>query len=239
MTGFRHAHLISALRFAILANGSQLELRMTDSTTPATDALSTEAELRDVYAKPAKAVLDKVFPRLDQHSRRFIELSPFFCIGSSRPDGLGDVSPRGGEPGFVYVIDDTHIAFPDRPGNNRLDTLTNIVHHPAVALLFFLPGVEEMLRLNGIASITKDENLMTRFVHDGKRPRSVVLVQTREIYFHCSKALKRSDLWNPDKRLPKGAFPTLGQVARDQFKTLMPAKVIDFALGLDAKKNLY
>jgi uncharacterized protein len=114
-----------------------------------------------------------------------------------------------------------------------------MVHQPAVALLFFLPGVEEMLRLNGLARITTAEALMTRFVHEGKRPRSVVLVETREVYFHYSKALKRSDLWNPNKRLPKGAFPTLGQIARDQFKSLIPAKVIDFALGRDAKKNLY
>lgn len=215
---------------------------MTDTTPTApssADMLSTEPGLRDIYARPAKPVVEKVFPNLDQHSRRFIELSPFFCIGSSRADGLGDVSPRGGEPGFVHAIDDTHIAFPDRPGNNRLDTLGNILHQPAVALLFFLPGVEEMLRLNGIASITKDETLMARFLYEDKRPRSVVLVETREVYFRCSKALKRSDLWNPDKRLPKGAFPTLGQIARDQFKSLIPAKVIDFALGRDAKKNLY
>lgn len=215
---------------------------MTD-TTPAAPisggTLSTEDGLRAIYTPPAKPVIDKVFPRLDQHSRRFIELSPFFCIGSSRPDGLGDVSPRGGEPGFVHALDDTHIAFPDRPGNNRLDTLGNITQRPAVGLLFFLPGVEEMLRLNGIATITTEESLMMRFVHEGKRPRSVIVVETREVYFHCSKALKRSDLWNPARRLPKGAFPTLGQIARDQFKTLIPAKVIDFALGRDAKKNLY
>lgn len=215
---------------------------MTDSTPAAptsVHALSTEEELRRVYARPARPVLEKVFPHLDRHSRRFIELSPFFCIGSSRPDGLGDVSPRGGEPGFVHALDDTHIAFPDRPGNNRLDTLGNITQRPAVGLLFLLPGVDEMLRLNGIAAITTEESLMGRFVHEGKRPRAVVLVETREVYFHCSKALKRSDLWNPDKRLPKGAFPTLGQIARDQFKTLIPAKVIDFALGRDAKRNLY
>ena len=211
----------------------------TPAAPSSVDTLATETELRDIYVRPAKPVLDKVFLHLDQHSRRFIELSPFFCIGSSRPDGLSDVSPRGGEPGFVQALDDTQIAFPDRPGNNRLDTPTNIVHQPAVALLSFLPGVEEMLWLNGIAKITKDESLMARFIHDGKRPRSVVLVETREIYFHCSKALKRSDLWNPDKRLPKGVFPTLGQIARDQFKSLIPAKVIDFALGRDAKKNLY
>lgn len=203
------------------------------------DRLCDEQGLRDVYAEPAKAVRDKSFPHLDRHSRRYIELSPFFCIGSSRPDGLADVSPRGGEPGFVRAIDDRHLAFPDRPGNNRLDTLTNIVHQPAVGLLFFLPGVDDMLRVNGIAAITTEPEMMETFRHDGKLPRSVVVIETREVYFHCSKALRRSDLWNPDKRLPKGAFPTLGQIARDQFRLLVPAKLIDLALARDAKKNLY
>jgi PPOX class probable FMN-dependent enzyme len=203
------------------------------------NAIETGEGLRAVYARPAKAVREKVFPHLDKHSRRFLELSPFFCIGSAQPNGLGDVSPRGGEPGFVHALDDTHLAFPDRPGNNRLDTLTNIVHQPAVGLLFFLPGVDEMLRINGLASISTREDLMQRFVHGGKRPRSVVVVETREVYFHCSKALRRSDLWNPDKRISRGAFPTLGQIARDQFKLLIPSRVIDFALKQDAKKNLY
>lgn len=201
--------------------------------------LDTEDALRGIYPEPAKAIRDKSFPYLDPHSRHFIELSPFFYIGSSRADGLGDVSPRGGEPGFVHALDDRTLAFPDRPGNNRLDTLTNLVHNSAVGLLFFLPGVHEMLRVNGIAQISTGEALMERFVHDGKRPRSVVVIEVREAYFHCSKALRRSDLWNPDKRIPAGTFPTLGQIARDQFKLLVPAKLIDFALGRDAKKNLY
>jgi uncharacterized protein len=149
------------------------------------------------------------------------------------------VSPRGGEPGFVHALDDGHIAFPDRPGNNRLDTITNILHQPAVGLLFFLPGVQEMLRINGLAAISTEESLMARFVHEGKRPRSVVVIATREVYFHCSKALRRSDLWNPEKHLPRGAFPTLGQIARDQLKLLLPTKLIDFALNQDAKRNLY
>ena len=203
------------------------------------DTIGTEDALRSVYAQPAKAVREKVFPHLDQHSRRFLELSPFFCIGSSQPNGLGDVSPRGGEPGFVHALDDAHIAFPDRPGNNRLDTLTNILHQPAVGLLFFLPGVDEMLRINGLASVSTEEALMRRFLHDGKRPRSVIVIETREVYFHCSKALRRSDLWNPDMRIPRGGFPTLGQIAREQFKLLIPSRVIDFALKQDAKKNLY
>jgi len=199
----------------------------------ATDIVEDAKGLRTLYAEPAKAVADKAFPTLDRHSRRFLELSPFFCISSTRADGLGDVSPRGGEAGFVHALDDTELAFPDRPGNNRLDTLGNIVREPGVGLVFFIPGVDEVLRLNGLARITTREDLMARFTHEGKRPRSVVLIEIREVYFHCSKALRRSDLWNPDKRLPKGGFPTLGQIAKDQFK------LIDFALGQDAKNNLY
>lgn len=201
--------------------------------------LVSEADLRTVYDAPAKAVKDKAFPHFDKHSRHFIALSPFFCIGSSRADGLADVSPRGGEPGHVHVVDDTHLAFPDRPGNNRLDTLVNIVHQPAVGLLFFLPGVDDMLRVNGFASISTDPALMERFRHDGKLPRSVISVAVQEVYFHCSKALRRSDLWNPAKKLAKGTFPSLGKIARDQFGLPVPAKVIDMALAHDAKTNLY
>lgn len=203
------------------------------------DRLTSEDDLRRIYKQPAKAVVAKTFPHLDPHSRRYLELSPFFCLGSSQEDGLGDVSPRGGEPGFVHVLNDTHIAFPDRPGNNRLDTLTNLIHNPAVGLLFFLPGVEEMLRINGIAHLTVQADLMERFRHDNKLPRSVIVIETREVYFHCTKALKRSQLWNPDVQLAKGDFPTLGQISKDQFKTKIPAKVIDLALDRDAKKNLY
>lgn len=201
--------------------------------------LDSEEALRRVYAQPAKAVVEKSFPHLDRHSRRYLELCPFLCIGSHRADGTADVSPRGGEPGFVHALDDTHVAFPDRPGNNRLDTLVNIVNDPAVGLLFFLPGVTDMMRINGTAHVTVAPDLMARFVHDGKPPRSVIVVETREVYFHCSKALLRSDLWNPDKRLPKGAFPSLGRIARDQFGLAVPARLIDLALARDAKTNLY
>jgi len=212
---------------------------MSDSHHHDSVALDSEGALRTVYAEPTRTVIDKCFPRLDPHSRRFLELSPFFCIGSSRADGLGDVSPRSGEPGFVHAVDDTHIAFPDRPGNNRLDTLGNIIHQPAVGMLFFLPGVDDMLRINGLARVTTEPVLMDRFVHDGKPPRSVVLIEVREVYFHCSKALRRSDLWNPEKKLRKGEFPSLGQVVRDQFRLDIAASDIDRALEEDAKTNLY
>lgn len=201
--------------------------------------LDSEAALRRVYAEPSRAVREKSFPALDRHSRRFLELSPFCCIGSHGAEDTGDVSPRGGEPGFVQVLDDRHIALPDRPGNNRLDTLLNIVRHPAVGVLFFLPGVTDMMRINGVAAVTVDPDLMARFVHDGKPPRSVIVVQTREVYFHCSKALLRSELWNPARHVPKGGFPTLGQIARDQSWMRMPAEQIDAALAHDAQTNLY
>jgi len=201
--------------------------------------LKSPADLRRVYREPSAPVRDKALPKIDKHAAHYIALSPFFCIGSSGVDGLADVSPRGGEPGFVHVLDDQHIAFPDRPGNNRLDTLGNITHSSGVGLLFFVPGIDEMLRLNGTASVTTAENLMQRFLHGGKLPRSVVLVEAREVYFHCTKALRRSDLWNPDKRVARSAFPSFGQIAKDQLNSVIPAALIDFALARDAKKNLY
>lgn len=203
------------------------------------DTLKDEAALRTVYRAPSGGAIDKQLPSLEKHSRRFIELSPFLCIGTSRPNGLSDVSPRGGEPGFVYVIDDTHLALPDRPGNNRLDTLVNIVHAPSVGLLFFVPGFEEVLRVNGVAETVTTPDLMKRFEMEGKPPRSVMLIEVREVYFHCTKALRRSQLWNPERHVPRDALPSFGQIFRDQMRSMVPAKLIDMALKKDAKDNLY
>mgnify|MGYP003627474652 FL=1 len=203
------------------------------------DILQNEAALRSVYREPSDGAVNKQLTHIDPHSRHFIELSPFLCIGTSRPDGLADVSPRGGEPGFVHVLDENRLALPDRPGNNRLDTLTNVTHSASVGLLFFLPGFDEMLRVNGVASVSTSPALMERFVVDGKPPRSVLVVDVREVYFHCTKALKRSALWNPDKHVPRDAMPSFGEIMRDQMKLLMPAKIIDMALNKDAEDNLY
>jgi hypothetical protein len=200
--------------------------------------LKTEEALRTVYPDPGQT-RGKVLPMLEQHARAFIGLSPFLCIGTSRPDGLGDVSPRGGEPGFVHVLDDTRLAMPDRPGNNLIDTLSNLAHSPAVGLLFFVPGFEEMLRVNGVAEVTTDPDLMERFVVDGKKPRSVMLIEVREVFFHCTKALKRSGLWDPSKQVPRNAMPSFGQIIRDQMSLDLAPALIDTALEDDAKKNLY
>ncbi len=202
------------------------------------EVLKSEADLRTVYPKPGDGAVQKQLASIDPHSPRFIELSPFLCIGTNRPDGLADVSPRGGKPGFVHVLDDAHLAMPDRPGNNRLDTLTNITLSPAVGLLFFLPGFDEMLRVNGFATTTTAPDLMARFV-DGKAPRSVVMIEVKEVYLHCTKALKRSELWNNGKHVPRDAMPSFGQILRDQMKLAVPAEAIDGALRKDERDNLY
>lgn len=201
--------------------------------------IADEKILREVYPSVSKPVRDKAIDYLDDFALRFISLSPFFCIGSARPDSLADVSPRGGEPGFVHALDAKRLAFPDRPGNNRLDTLTNLMSAPAVGLLFLIPGIDETLRVNGTASVSIDDDLMIRFRVDGKLPRSVIVVDVAEVYLHCSKALKRSDLWNPDKRVARSVLPTWGEMLRSQGRAFVPAKLIDFVIRQDAKRNLY
>lgn len=201
--------------------------------------LKSEAELRTVYPKPGDGAVNKQLDWIDPHSRRFIELSPFLCIGTSRPDGLADVSPRGGEPGFVHILDDRRLAMPDRPGNNRLDTLTNIAHSPSVGLLFFLPGFDEMLRVNGVAETVTTPELMARFTVEGKPPRSVLVIEVKEVYLHCTKALKRSALWSPESHVPRDTLPSFGQMLRDQMNLPVPPAAIDAMLDQDAKDNLY
>ena len=200
--------------------------------------LKSEEALRTVYPDPGQT-RGKVLHVLDPHAKAFIGLSPFLCIGTSRPDGLGDVSPRGGEQGFVHVLDDTHLAMPDRPGNNLIDTLSNITHSPSVGLLFFVPGFEEMLRINGVAETTTEPEMMERFLVDGKKPRSVMMIEVREVFFHCTKALKRSGLWDASKQVPRETMPSFGQIVRDQMKLDVAPALIDTALEDDAKKNLY
>lgn len=201
--------------------------------------IADEKALRELYGAVSKPIRDKAIDHLDAFARQFIALSPLFCIGTGRRDSLADVSPRGGERGHVHVLSTKQLAFPDRPGNNRLDTLTNIVHEPAVGLLFMIPGIEETLRINGTASITVQDDLMARFVVDGKRPRSVIVVEVVEVYLHCSKALKRSELWNPDKHVARSILPSWGQMLRQQGRAFVPAKLIDFVIAQDAKRNLY
>jgi uncharacterized protein len=201
--------------------------------------LNTDADLRAIYKQPSGGAVGKDIAQIDTHFANFIALSPFLCIGTVGENGLCDVSPRGGEPGFVHVIGPRTIAMPDRPGNNRLDSLVNITRNPGVGLLFFVPGFEDMLRVNGVARVTTEPQLMTRFVADGKPPRSVVVIDVKEAYLHCPKAVKRAGLWNQDAQVDRSTFPTAGAIYRDQLKLEFPVEAIDASLEADARQNLY
>ena len=160
-------------------------------------------DLRRLYSAPAERAVRKELARLDRHCRRFIELSPFFVIATGSAGGL-DASPRGGEPGFVSIVDDSTLRIPDAAGNNRLDTLENIVADPRVGLLFLIPGVDETLRVNGTARLLVAP------------PRVVIEVTVEVAYLQCAKALMRSRLWSPESQRERSVLPTLGEMLRDQ-----------------------
>lgn len=179
-------------------------------------SIDTKDDLRDHYPAQSKIVELKCLPAIDVHISRFISLSPFMVIGSNDPENGTDVSPRGDAPGFVQVIDPNTVMIPDRPGNNRLDTLSNIIANPEVGLVFFIPGVEETARVNGRARIVTDPATLEGFAVNGKPPRAAILVDVREAYLHCAKALKRSKLWEDDYRIERDTLPTLGKMVSDQ-----------------------
>jgi uncharacterized protein len=183
---------------------------------PAT--INDEVQLRGLYQKPMELALLKQLDRLDDHCRNFIAHSPFVVIGSTRPGRGTDVSPRGDAPGFVRVLDANTIAIPDRPGNNRLDTMSNIAADAEVGLLFFIPGIDETLRVNGRAQLSRDPALLAAAAVKDREPRLVIVVTVREAFLHCGKALKRSRLWHDDYRVEKKDFPSLGRMIVEQTK---------------------
>ena len=179
-------------------------------------AITTEEALRALHRPPGERAVRKQLDHLDAHCRRFIALSPFVVLASADAEGRVDASPRGGHPGFVEVDGDRTVLLPDRPGNNRLDSLTNLTARPEVGLLFMIPGVDETLRVNGVAELCTDSGLTARF-QAGSRPPAVVLrIGVREAYLHCAKALMRSRLWDPAAQIDRSELPTMGQMMRDQ-----------------------
>ena len=190
-----------------------------DDQTAQLDSVSDETALRGLYEPPMELAVLKQLDRLDAHCRNFLAHSPFAVIGSTRPGRGTDVSPRGDAPGFARVLDDYTIAIPDRPGNNRLDTMSNIVADAEVGLLFFIPGIDETLRINGTARLSYDPKLLAAAAVNGREPRLVILVTVREAFLHCGKALKRSKLWHGDYRVEKQSFPSLGRIIVEQTKT--------------------
>jgi uncharacterized protein len=184
--------------------------------TTGADVVTDEARLREVVGgPPAQRSVRKQTDRLDEHTQAYLAASPFCVLATSAPDGTCDSTPRGDEPGFALVLDERTLALPERPGNNRLDSLTNVLANPHVGLLFLVPGVTHTLRVNGTAQIVADADFFDRMLVYGKRPVAALVVSVREVYFHCSKAFVRSRLWQP-QRWPRPDLPSLGRVLRDQ-----------------------
>jgi len=200
--------------------------------------VADETELRKVYPPVVERARLKTQVKLDNHCRNFIARAPFVCLGTSSERGA-DVTPRGDEPGFVLVLDDTTLAIPDWPGNNRLDSLSNILLNPRVGLLFLIPGVEEMLRINGTAEISTSAELLERWHRNGKRPRAVLVVTIREAFLHCGKALIRSRLWKNDYKIDRAELPPYGHILKDQIVTSETAEQIEASIQNGYANRLY
>lgn len=199
--------------------------------------IESESDLRETYAAPNEMVQKKVLHRLDKHARAFIALSPFVVLATHGPDGA-DCSPRGDAPGFAQVIDEVTLLLPDRRGNNLIDSLRNITHSPDIGLLFMVPGINETLRVNGRARIVSDAARLAPMAVQGKAPASALEIAIAEVYFHCGKALIRSDLWNPDKQVARSSFPTLGRIVADQVAGI-DAEAADANLAESYRSRLY
>ncbi len=176
--------------------------------------ITSEAELRELIGSPQELVVSKVVDRLNDLTRQFIERSPFMCLATSAPGGSCDVSPRGDPAGFVRILDERTLLIPDRPGNRLADSLRNILANPHVGLLFLVPGVGDTFRVNGRATLVTDTELLADCEVEGKVPKLGILVEIDEAYTQCSKALVRSDLWNPERQIDRSELPSSGEIMR-------------------------
>jgi uncharacterized protein len=205
------------------------------------NVIESEGDLREAYRMPAEGTKLKVLAALDQHARTFIDTSPFILVGTTSPDGTADVSPKGGPPGFVVVLDDHRIAIPDLSGNNLLDSLTNIVNGSGIGLLFIVPGIDETLRVNGYACITVDPDVLDACAVKDRRPKAAIGVTVTQQYMHCAKAFRRSELWSAKTWPDRAAVPSLGCILRDQIALPddVTAESIDANLEVNYAKTLW
>ncbi len=201
--------------------------------------ISTEEQLRAITGEPVhELVLVKSADRITEPMRRYLELSPFCCLATHGADGASDVSPRGDAPGFARVINDRTLLIPDRPGNKRLDSIVNIINQPRLALLFMIPGTLDTLRINGRGVITTDPDLLSQCEAQGKQPQLGILVTVEEALGHCSKALRRSRLWQDDYRAE--AVPTLAELMSGHLGLDEPTReFLEAAIDDDARNNMY
>lgn len=205
--------------------------------------ISDEAALRSLFPAQTALAMNKCQTALDQHAQAFIRRSPFLCLGTQNADGRADVSPRGDPAGFVRILDSRTLALPDRPGNNRLDSLANIIANPTVGLLFIIPGFDDTLRVNGQASLVTDPALLDTMIVNDRVPKLAIVVKVAEVFMHCAKAFRRSHLWDPEHFQDRGEMPSLSKIILDQ-TTGAPTdeaemQRIDAQLEVDYDKSMY
>lgn len=202
-----------------------------------------EQALRELFQPTHALAAQKCMGALDRHAQEFIRRSPFLCIGTQNQDGKADVSPRGDPVGFVKILDPHTLAIPDRPGNNRLDTLANILSNPSVGLLFIIPGFDDTLRVNGQARLVTDPEILKDMSVGERVPKLAILVKVGEVFLHCAKAFRRSHLWDPEHFQDRSEMPSLSKIILDQ-TTGAPTddiemRKIDDALEDAYRKSLY
>ena len=200
--------------------------------------IATLAELEALYAEPGAASLAKEVDYLHPHYRAFVEASPF-CLLSTMNDKGGDCSPRGDAPGFVQVLDDRTLLLPDRRGNNRIDSLRNILADPRIGLLFLVPGVNETLRVSGTATISTEPDLLTRCTMQGKAPTTVLVIRIHSVFFQCARALLRSRLWLADAQIPREALPSTGTMLAALSQNAIDGAAYDRELPERVRTTLY
>ena len=201
--------------------------------------IGTLEELRGRYGEPSDRAVRKSLDRLDRHCRRFIELSPFVVLATAGADGRVDCSPRGDPAGFVAVLDDRTVLLPDRPGNNRIDSLGNVLENPCVGMLFMIPGVDETLRLNGRATLITDPARLEPLSVRGRAPRSGLVIEVEEVFLQFTKALVRSRLWAEESRVERrAALPSFGQMLADHVG-LPDGETVDREIRARVRKTLY
>ena len=200
--------------------------------------ITTTEQLESLYGEPMPRAITKELDQISDHYRAFIEKAPFVVVATSGPEGL-DCSPRGDPPGFVRVPDNKTVLIPDRRGNNRVDTLRNIVRDPRISLLFLIEGVGETIRVNGIAVIDTDPQLRESFMIKGKLPRSVITVTVEKIYFQCQKALVRAKLWEVDAQIPRTDLPSTGAMLQALSDETFDGNEYDRTYREHLKKSIY
>ncbi len=211
---------------------------MSDATLADDDAITTLEDLEALYGAAVPRSLTKEIDYISDHYRAFIEASPFMMIASIAPEGL-DCSPRGDPAGFVRVVDQKTVLIPDRRGNNRLDTLKNIIRDPRVSLLFLIPGVGETLRINGRARLTTEPELCASFEMQGKAPKCIIEVTAERVYFQCQKALARSKLWAQETQIERSKLPTAGEIMAALMEEPFDHAAYDAEYPEHMKKTIY